>query len=209
MILYLDTSTNLFVTGIVENGKLITSINETLGNLMSEVAMDKLTGMFENKNILPSDIKKIIVVNGPGSFTGIRVGITIAKTYAWALKIPIIEISGLEAMMTSTECDDGDLPIVPVIDARRDYVYAAIYTPDKRELLSPRHIAIKKLKEHYFDQVQLTIVTNDDINIAEKKRNYVPNILKIVESFEDREASDPHMVNPNYLKLTEAEESRQ
>ena len=205
MILYLDTSTSLFVTGIVDKNKLIAFIKEPLGSLMSEIAMDKLTTMFKNNDINPKEIKKIIVVNGPGSFTGIRIGVTIAKTYAWSINVPIIQISGLKAMAVST---DDDSYLVPIIDARRDFVYAAIYTPDKKEVLSPKHIEIKVLKEQLSELNEFHIVTNDEINIQANKVKYDPDILKIVEFFKDDTASNPHMVNPDYLKLTEAEENK-
>ena len=205
MILYIDTSTSLFISALVKNNKIIASINEELDKKMSEVALLKITSLFTDNNIKPTEIKKIVVINGPGSFTGIRVGITIAKTFAWATNIPIIEASGLESMAIST---DKDAFLVPVIDAKRDYVFAAIYHSDKKEYISPHHIGKKELENHLSALNEYVIITNDDVNIIGNKVSYEPNILNIINAFKDQKPTDVHMVNPNYLKLTEAEENK-
>ena len=77
--LYIDTSSSYLYTAIVENDTVISEIKEEYGQSLSEVALPKIVSMFEDNNLKPADIDKIIVVNGPGSFTGIRIGITIAK----------------------------------------------------------------------------------------------------------------------------------
>ena len=123
-ILYIDTSSSYLYTGIVCDGKLISEVQENLQLDLSKLALPKIAEMFSENNLKPNDIDKIIVVNGPGSFTGIRVGLTIAKVYAWSLNIPIIPITSLEAMACSCE---EDRMLVPIIDARRGYVYGAIY----------------------------------------------------------------------------------
>ena len=100
--------------------------------------------MLKQNNLEPNDIDKIIVVNGPGSFTGIRVGVTIAKTYAYSLKKEIVTISSLEAMAISSKEDD--IIKVPLIDARRGYVYGAIYSKDNMPILKPQYISLETLK---------------------------------------------------------------
>ena len=122
--LYIDTSSSYLYTAIVEDNILIDSIQEEYGQSLSEVALPKIVSMFNNNKLEARDIDKIIVVNGPGSFTGIRIGITIAKVYAWSLNIPITTISSLEAMAISSE---NQVVHIPMINARRGYVYAAIY----------------------------------------------------------------------------------
>ena len=123
--LYLDTSSSFLYTAIIENGTTIAEIKEKLGNNLSEYTLPRIEEMLNVKGIKPDEINKIIVVNGPGSFTGIRIGLTIAKTLAWAKNIPIVPISSLEAMALSS---DGDYDyVVPAIDARRNYLYASIY----------------------------------------------------------------------------------
>ena len=99
--LYIDTSSSFLYAAILENDNIISKVCEDYGQSLSEIALPKIAAMFEENNINPKEIDKIIVVNGPGSFTGIRIGITIAKVYAWSLKIKITTISSLEAMAIS------------------------------------------------------------------------------------------------------------
>ena len=203
-ILYIDTSSSYLYTGIVEDDKLIESVKEDLGQDLSRVALPKIAEMFEKNKLSAKDIDKIIVVNGPGSFTGIRVGLTIAKVYAWSLNIPITTITSLEAMKDS--CDHTG-NVVSIIDARRNYSYASIYNGDNC-ILKPQHINNEQLEDILNNNGDYVIVTNDDISLKGKRYSYDPDILSIVKKYVDKEPVNPHMVNPEYLKLTEAEESK-
>ena len=206
-ILYIDTSSSYLYTAIVEDNKLLGEVKEEFGQSLSEVALPKIVSVFTENNIKPEQIDKIIVVNGPGSFTGIRIGITIAKVYSWSLNIPITTITSLEAMMLSNEKAAYK---VPVIDARRQYVFGAIYDSNNRQILKPQHIKIEDLKQQMASLDNYVVITNNE-DLEEDFDNieaYNPNILKIVEYFKDKEPLNPHAVNPDYLKLTEAEESK-
>lgn len=203
--LYIDTSSSYLYTAIVEDNILIDSIQEEYGQSLSEVALPRIVSMFNNNKLEARDIDKIIVVNGPGSFTGIRIGITIAKVYAWSLNIPITTISSLEAMAISSE---NQVVHIPMINARRGYVYAAIYDENQQELLKPQHIKQVDLEKEYQKYPNREIITNDEFDNLEKVISYVPNMLKIVQRFKDKESINPHAINPDYLKLTEAEESK-
>ena len=96
--LYIDTSSSFLYTAILEDEKVLSEIKEEYEQSLSKMALPRIVSMFEENNLRPDDIDKIIVVNGPGSFTGIRIGLTIAKVYAWSLNIPITTILSLEAM---------------------------------------------------------------------------------------------------------------
>ena len=127
-ILYIDTTTSYLYTGLVVDKKLVSEVKKDLGKDLSSYTLKEIDTMLKQNHLEPNDIDKIIVVNGPGSFTGIRVGVTIAKTYAYSLKKEIVTISSLEAMAISSKEDD--IIKVPLIDARRGYVYGAIYSKD-------------------------------------------------------------------------------
>lgn len=202
-ILYIDTSTSYLYAAIADETNLISSIKKEFGHRLSEEALPQIAELFSSKNISPKEIEKIIVVNGPGSFTGIRIGITIAKIYAWALNIPITTITSLEAMALST--NNSNIHI-PMIDARRNYVYIGIYDEDNNELLKPQHIKLEEVIEKLKDYDNYTIISNDELNIKGNIENYNPNILEIIKKYINKEPINPHAVNPSYLKLTEAEE---
>ena len=121
--LYIDTSSNYLYAGIISNNKLLYQIKKNYGSNLSKYAINEIKIMFENIKFNPNDINKIIVVSGPGSFTGIRIGMTFAKIYSWIKKIDIIPITSLDAMSKSVDINSI---IVPIIDARRGYVYAGI-----------------------------------------------------------------------------------
>ena len=203
-ILYIDTSSSYLYTSIVENDKLISEIKEEFGQSLSEVALPRIVSMFEDNNLSPKDIDKIIVVNGPGSFTGIRIGITIAKIYAWSLNIPITTIYSLEAMAISSKKNTYH---VPILNARRGYVYTAIYDKDYKEVLKPCHILLTDLQEKLKDIKEYEYISNDEFDDLELN-SYSPDMVKVVNYFKDKENINPHAVNPEYLKLTEAEESK-
>ena len=204
-ILYIDTSSSFLYSAIIEDNNLVAAVNEEYGQSLSEVALPRIVEMFEKNNLSPKDVDKIIVVNGPGSFTGVRIGITIAKVYAWASNIPITTITALEAMALSS---DNDKVHVPIINARRGYVYTAIYDNNMNVLLKPQHIPFTKLKEKLNDIENFEFISNDEFDEELELTSYSPNYVRIIETYKDKENINPHAVNPDYLKLTEAEESK-
>ena len=203
--LYIDTSSPFLYAGIVEDDKLLSERKEELRENLSKDALYEISEMFNEANKFPDSVDKIIVVNGPGSFTGIRIGITIAKVYAWAKKLKITTCSSLLAMALSS---DNKTNHVPVIDARNDFLYAAIYDENNNEILKPAFIEKSKLINELSKLDNYEIITNNTIEDLLDSQKYDPNILKIVEHLKDKEDIDPHAVNPEYLKLTAAEESK-
>ena len=204
-ILYIDTSSSYLYAAIAEDSRLLCEVKREFGTSLSEEALPEIVNLFTMTNLTAKDIDKIIVVNGPGSFTGIRIGITIAKVYAWSLNIPITTITSLEAMMLSSKALTA---IVPMIDARRRYVFSAIYDENKEVILKPQHIKMDDLNKELEKLSNYTIITKDELEEYEDKEEYDPDILKIISYFKDKEPINPHAVNPDYLKLTEAEESK-
>lgn len=207
-ILYLDTTSSYLYTAILEDNNIIAEIKEELGNNLSSYTLPRIQEMMYVKGISVDDIKKIICVNGPGSFTGIRIGLTIAKVLAWAKNIPIIPISSLEAMALSA---DGNYDfIVPAIDARRNYLYASIYdTKNKDFVMHEKHVLSDTLNIALDSLVgSICYITNNQINANYDVQPYEPKIDKIVNEVKDREPVNPHSIDANYLKLTEAEENK-
>ena len=202
--LYIDTTSNFLYTGVVENNELLCEQKVKYDKDLSTMALSTIADMLNKNNIRPKEINKIILVNGPGSFTGCRIGITIAKTYSWSLNIPITTISSLEAMALIDKEYDF---YIPVIDARRNYVFAGIYDKDNNSILKNQYIkkevletAINSMSDNY------VYITNDQIELNGKIEKYNPNILKIVLKYKDKPNVNPHSIDADYLKLTEAEE---
>ena len=203
-ILYIDTTTSYLYTGIVVDGKLLSEVKEEFGKDLSSFALKKVSEMLSSNHFEPED--KIMVVNGPGSFTGIRVGVTIAKTYAYSLNKEIVTVSSLEAMALSSKKDTKFK--IPMIDARRNYVYGAIYTNGIIPTLKQQYISLDALKcavDHLFESYQY--ISNQKF-LGLETENYDPDIENIVNTLSSRESINPHAVNPIYLKQTEAEEKQ-
>ena len=199
-ILYVDTSSNYLYSGIVIDNSIKSEVKEELGKDLSKVALPKIIKLFDEASITPQELDKIMVVIGPGSFTGV----TIAKTIAWSLNIPIVPVSGLTAMALSNPMSDNYS--MPLIDARRGYVYGALYDKDMNSVVEDTHMELEELKNKVKNYCPITVITNNDIEISYDVVEYNPNILKIVNYFKDKEGVNPHLVNPIYLKKTEAEE---
>ena len=204
--LYIDTSSSYLYSAIIEDDRLLASVNEEYGQSLSEVTLPRIADMFKKTNLEAKDINKIIVVNGPGSFTGIRIGLTIAKVYAWTLNIPITTIYSLEAMSLSS---NKQLVHVPIINARRGYVFGAIYVENQEVLLKPQHILLEDLKKELSKYSGYEIISNDEFEDISVDASYTPDFVKIVNYFKDKKEINPHFVNPEYLKLTEAEENKE
>ncbi len=205
-ILYIDTTTNYLYGALWNKDQVIESVNIKLDKDLSVFTLQKISEMLSKQNIEPKEVDKIIVVNGPGSFTGIRVGVTIAKTYALGLQKKISTISSLQAMAASSKTEATYK--VPVIDARRGFVYAAIYDNQNTPVLKEQYLSLTALN-CAIDNLpgEYTIITNDSVDI-EKKEQYIPNFFNIINLYKDKEEENPHLVNPMYLKLTEAEEKK-
>lgn len=206
-VFYLDTSSSYLYSAIVQNDKVLTSVSKKMDKDLSKMTLPAIEELFETAHLTPNEIDKILVVNGPGSFTGVRIGVTIAKVYAWSLSKKISVLSSLEAMAASI--DDFDY-IVPMIDARRGHVFAGIYDKNGTAVMSNQYI-LKTTLDIAMNQLpgKVCIVTNDTIsNDKFQSYSYQPNYERIVRRYENLEELHPHLVSPEYLKKTEAEENK-
>lgn len=206
-ILYLDTSSSFLYCAIIKNGSCIGELKLDLQKDLSSLALSEISNLFVTTSTDPNDIDKILVVNGPGSFTGIRVGLTIAKTYAWSLNKKISTISSLEAMAISSK---GEYDyFIPVIDARRGYVYGGIYDKDGNSILKDQYVNLEILKVTVDNLPgSYVFIANDKINDLNPVEGYVPDFVAIVNKYQDKENLNPHEIDALYLKLTEAEEKQ-
>lgn len=198
--LVIDTCTSSLIISIIQNDKILAIHEEKLNSDMSTKIIPVMQELFNNLNMEPKDIDKILVAVGPGSFTGIRIGVTVAKTFAWSLNIPIVPFSSLELIATTNIKEDY---IVPIINARRDFVYAGIYDEHLTVIEKDKYISIEDLKNKLQDKNYsfVSYDTFENLTVTEPSIN----VLKIVEKYKNVEAVNPHKINPNYLKLTEAE----
>lgn len=177
------------------DGEIKYLYDEEVGKDMSSIIIVKMEEAFKKSEIKPSDLDKILVVNGPGSFTGIRVGLTIAKTMAWTLKIPVVPISSLEVMASGANNDMN----VALINARRGYVFAGGYDANLNIVFNDEYITLSSLTQ--YDH----LISYDDFDIYTEKP--IINLKKVIDKHCNDLGVNPHELKPNYLKNTEAEEN--
>lgn len=202
--LFLDTSSSYLTLEILKDGKELKSLYEYLDKDMSKETLNKIKIMMDSLNLKPNDVSNIIVVTGPGSYTGLRVGVTIAKTYAWGLHKNLYSVSSLKTLATTISLKNTY--IVPIIDARRGYFFAGIYDEKYNEVLKDTYIKYEELKEK-LDTLNkpYKFVTTSKVEGIESII-YKPNIENLFKHMKFDEVS-PHKLVPNYLKKTEAEEN--
>ncbi len=198
--LFIDTATSRLIVGIYKDNKELYSENVEAYNDLSSRVLPTIKKICEEVNIKINDVDEIYVVNGPGSFTGIRVGVTIAKTLAWSLNKKIYTVSELQLQASAPKTKY----IVPMIDARRGYVYAGVYNKNLKSIIKDQYIKLEELKNlvSEYGTDELTFVSYDKFENA-----VVPEIdvERLLTKGKFKEIN-PHNVNPNYLKKTEAEE---
>ena len=115
--LFIDSSRRELSVALINNDKLISSVNVESYSKHSNFLMNTIKSILKDNTISINDVDNFVVLNGPGSFTGVRVGITISKTLAWVLSKKIYTLSTLEAQKLSVKDD----VVISVIKDKNDY----------------------------------------------------------------------------------------
>lgn len=137
LILNIETATTNCSVSIAKDGRMIAlkEVNNTSYS-HSEDLHHFIKEALEEASISASDLDAIAVSKGPGSYTGLRIGVSAAKGLCFALDIPLIGISTLESMVSQIKPKEGI--VIPVLDARRMEVYSAVYNSDNEQLQETR-----------------------------------------------------------------------
>lgn len=195
--LFIDTSNMDVSTSCFKDHILLSSIHETIPNMHSVYAVPYVKKVLDASSLTPNDVDEILVCHGPGSFTGIRIGLTIGKVYAYSLKKKIKLISSLCVLALGQNAPY----IMSVIDARNDNYYFGLYDKEgsllEEERFGSKEELIFLLKK--YDDVLL--VGYEEFKIEE----YVVQKSKIdfakIDAYADHlEEVNVHQANPNYLK---------
>jgi tRNA threonylcarbamoyladenosine biosynthesis protein TsaB len=124
-ILALDTSGATASVAVVEDGYLIGEISLRHGKTHSQKVIPMIEALLDMLDVKKQDIHLLAVANGPGSFTGVRIGVVTIKAMAYALNVPIVEVSSL--MSLAYTINEQSAVVCPIMDARNRQVYAGIY----------------------------------------------------------------------------------
>ena len=180
MILFIDTHASLITIALKNKKDLFIKTQESEYS-HSVFTMPMIESIFKENNLDVHDLKKIIVVNGPGSFTGIRIGLSIAKTMAYALKIDINTISSLTAYLVSNDTKEKRKA---VIEDNKGY-YISVFDENNKNIVP----------EYYAEE------DNEDYPQVEEKLD----VGKIIDYCKNMKSENPHFVKANYIKKIEVE----
>lgn len=203
--LFIDTSLANVSISIIKDGVLKSCVCENIPNEHSKYATSYVKKVIDDAGIDANDIDKIFVVNGPGSFTGVRIGVTIAKTYGYLINKYITPVSSLKSLAISSNHNGT---IMSVINANRNNYYVGIYDNEYNNLIEEQFIdgnGLVKLMEEYNPY----IVSNEYNILSIYKFNKVKlDMVRIVEYYMNSEEINYHKLVPNYLKLPQALENK-
>lgn len=194
--LFIDTSNSFINIYIVKDDSVLVYKNVKTLKDMANTIMPLIREAFNEIDFNIKDVDKIFVTIGPGSFTGVRVGITVAKTIAWGLSNDVYPISTLEYL---SSIDTKYSRIMPIIDARRGNVFTSVYDNYLNKLEDEKLIGYEDINKD-----EDTLVVSYD-GVYESTISNV-DIIKLINKHLDDKAINPHKLVPNYLKKTEAEE---
>ncbi len=179
--LYINTCTKAIIIKMFNNNKLIREEKIITQSNNSQYIMPTVKKVVQTDNI-----DQIIVVNGPGSFTGVRLGVTIGKTLAYLKNIPIKTITSLEEMAISF---NSEKKIVALEDNKGYYI--GIF--DKNNNLIGDYIYLSLEEYNKF-------IENNNV-----KTNVSIDDSKIIPHIKNKESVNPHVVKPLYVKLIDVE----
>ncbi len=161
-ILSLETSAKAVSTAVVENGEVLAYAYQCSGLTHSRTLMPMVEDMLNNAELSLDDIDALAVAAGPGSFTGLRIGVSALKGLAWAKELPCYGVSTLEAMAQNLAHTNALL--ICAMDARRNQVYNALFEAKDGSLtrLCPdRAIGLDELIAELADDTRTKIVLGD------------------------------------------------
>lgn len=224
-ILAIDTSNLVLSIALLDDLRVLGEWTTNLNKNHSIRMMDSISMLLDELDVEPGQLDAIAVAQGPGSYTGVRIGVSTAKTLAWSLSIPVVGVSSLQAVAMNALGYDG--PIIPLFDARRGQVYTGLFrskgmTTVEAEL-PERIILLRDWLPMVIDQAEgkLILFVGDDVRlhretiqeIVGEQARFAPVSfnhpraahIAIVGAERMAQAENVHELVPEYLQVAEAE----
>ncbi|WP_121615798.1 tRNA (adenosine(37)-N6)-threonylcarbamoyltransferase complex dimerization subunit type 1 TsaB [Virgibacillus halodenitrificans] len=219
-ILAIDTSNQALGVAILNEEKIIGEFTTNIAKNHSLRLMPAIEQLMKEVNVEPQALEKIIVAKGPGSYTGVRIGLATAKTMAWALDIPVVGVSSLKVLAHQGRFFQGY--ICPFFDARRGLVYAGLYqwkNGEIQQVWDEVNIPITDLLSKLADENKEILFLSPDIEIHRENiisliggRAVIPEMAYHISRAShialaglNENPQSTHALTPNYLRLAEAE----
>lgn len=211
--LAIDTSTMVSTVTVADDKEIIGDFNVNQSKTHSESLVPMIENLLDLLGMSVADIDKFVIADGPGSFTGLRIGMTIAKTLAQVEKKDLITISTLKAMAAGSISQRAKLAL---IDARSTRVYAGLYDANLGELIPENLYEINDLanlvnekgleiemigllNDKYFDKFERAVKAPINLN------NCIGKSLIRLAQEDGIEVKPLYEISPNYLRKSQAE----
>ncbi len=136
LILAIETATSVCSVALARDGKLLSICEANSPNAHSSILTVLIEEVFREATLRYTDLDALAVSMGPGSYTGLRIGVAVAKGLCYGLDKPLIAISTLKAMAAGIIASGSQNLVCPMIDARRMEVYCAVYDENLKTVLS-------------------------------------------------------------------------
>ena len=223
LILAFESSARAASVALVEDGRLISQYSQCSGLTHSRTLLPMAEDMLKNAELTIDKVDCFAVAHGPGSFTGIRIGVSTVKGLAWAADKPCVGVSTLEAMAWHGLAAGG--LVCPVMDARRSQVYNALFPVENGKpvrLWGDRPIALSQLAEELRTLNAPAFLIGDGAELAEKylREQAIPCTVApenlrwqsawgVAMAAMDKTPGNADALLPVYLRLSQAERERQ
>ena len=203
--LFIDTSLLNVSISVVKDGHTLSLISKSIPNMHSIYTTSFLKQALDDAKISPKEIDEIYVVDGPGSFTGLRIGVTIAKTYGYIIKKDITPVSTLKAYAISSK---DNYPVMSIIPANKTHYYIGIYNENFDSIVPEQFASYDRVLE-LITKYNPILVGVDNYFLSDFKVNKVElDIPKIINYYKNKEKVNYYKLVPNYLKLPQALEDK-
>ena len=188
----LDSSNTSLTVGIAKEDKLLESVSYEAWQAQSEHMIPELDKLLKKYNVERKDIKDVVVAIGPGSYTGVRIAITIAKTIATALNVDVYEVSSLRCLK------DENRPSVCLINARSGRSYFGVYEGEK--IIIPDTICTNdKVLEYINEHPTYSVCGNASYLGIEGKEPDIAGELLAIKKY-TKKSDNPLSIKPVYMK---------
>ena len=226
-ILAFETSAKAASVALLQDGMLLGEYMQNSGQTHSRTIMQMAQDLLKNCDLTASDVDAVACAAGPGSFTGVRIGLAAAKGFAWGREIPLVGVSTLEAMAKNVAVADGIY--CAAMDARRNQVYTATFEQKNgvfSRMTEDRAISMAELGEHLAALEGVKYLVGDGACLCHQslcdtvsQLYLLPEHLRMQraagtallawEQLQKGSVPDAASVQPNYLRLSQAERERQ
>ena len=223
LILAFESTAKAASCALLRDGKLVSQYTQCSGLTHSRTLLPMGEDMLKNAELKLADVDLLAVAHGPGSFTGVRIGVSMVKGLAWASDKPCVGVSTLEAMAWHGLAAGG--LVCPVMDARRSQVYNALFRivdGSPRRLTEDRPIALEKLAEELRAYNERVFLVGDGAELSFRALtekglpcSLAPENLRMQSAWGvamaamDKTPGTADDLLPVYLRLSQAERERQ